>query len=94
MFNPIVNFVSDQLPSRTELAEYLSRNPISTLKYLISAQGSWHFALGILLVREPCHCPAFALENVLVWKLRVSASAEVNFAHAQTERQDLCGKFS
>ena len=30
-------------------------------------------------MRESCGCPVFAFENVLIWKLSVSASAEVNF---------------
>lgn len=86
MFNPIVNCVTDQLANRTELAEYPSRNPISTLKSLISAQGSWHLALGILLVREPWLATQHhTLEKVLAWKLSVSALPEVNFTHAQTE---------
>ena len=58
MFNPIVNCVTDQLANRTELAEYLCRNPLSTLKSLISAQRSWHLGTGDTLSERALSLPS------------------------------------
>lgn len=82
----IVNFVSGLLPNRwTELAEYLSRNLMYILKYLASAQGSWHLRIGDPVGEKSLFvAPVFALENVSVQRWRVSASSEVNFARDQT----------